>query len=98
MFELQFLFLKSSKKFIFNEVMDICVKIIFFKILTILDSHNFGANYQNTHFRVFSVLWGGLHQFLSKNLRKCFLVNFGGQQQNYISNYCVHSGGGGNDK
>jgi hypothetical protein len=61
--------------------MDICVKIIIFKILTTLDCPNFGANYQNTHFRVFSVLWVDLHQFLSKNFRKRFLVNFGGQQK-----------------
>jgi hypothetical protein len=49
-FDLQFLFLKSSKIFIIDEVMDICVKIIFFKILTTLDSHTFGAKYQNTYF------------------------------------------------
>jgi hypothetical protein len=57
------------------------LRAFFFNILTTLDSHNFGANYQNTQFRVFSVLWVDLQQFLSKNFRKRFLVNFGGQQK-----------------
>jgi hypothetical protein len=52
-----------------------------------MDSHNFGANYQNTHFRV-SVLWVGLHQFWSKNFRKRFLLNFRGQQKNENSDFC----------
>jgi hypothetical protein len=39
-FELQFLFL-TRKIFVFVEVMDICVKIFFFKMLTTLDHHNF---------------------------------------------------------
>jgi hypothetical protein len=68
--ELQFLFLKNSKIFIFEEVMDNCAKKIFFKILTTLDSHNFGANYQNTQF--FSVFWVGSNQFLSKSFRTDF--------------------------
>jgi hypothetical protein len=51
--------------------MDICVKIIFFKILTTLDSHNFGANYQNIQSGVFFCSLG-LHQFLSKNFEKKF--------------------------
>jgi hypothetical protein len=62
--ELQILFLKSSKIFIFDEVMD--VKIIFFKNLANFDSQNFGANYQNAHFRVFSVLWIGTSIFVKK--------------------------------
>jgi hypothetical protein len=81
-FGLQFLFLKSSKILIFDKVMDICVNFFIFKIWTTLDSHNFGANYQNTHFWVFCCFWVGLHQFLSKkNFRKRYLMNFGGQQK-----------------
>jgi hypothetical protein len=67
-FKLQFLFLKSSKIFIFHEVMDICVKIIFFKILTNLDSHSFGANYQNNHFRVFFCSLGWFTSIFVKKL------------------------------
>jgi hypothetical protein len=54
--------------------MDICVKIIFFKILTTLD--NFGANYQNTHLRDFFCSLGWFTSIFVKKLQKTFFGEF----------------------
>jgi hypothetical protein len=74
----------ATRNFLFiDEVMDICVKIIFFKILTTLHSHNFCANYQNLHFQVFFLFFGIVYiNFCQKNFRKLFLVNFEGPAKN----------------
>jgi hypothetical protein len=69
-FELQFLFLKSSKIFIYGHMRE---NYYFFQILTTMDSHNFGVNYQNTHFFC-SLNW--LTSFFVKKLKKTFFGEF----------------------
>jgi hypothetical protein len=66
---IQLSFLASSKIFIFNEVMDICMHF-FFQILATLNIHNFFGNYQITNFLVFSCSFGCFHDFLFKNIEK----------------------------
>jgi hypothetical protein len=68
-FELQFLFLKSSKIFICDKLMDICVKIIFFKILTTLDSTIILAQIIKIPILEFFLFFGLVY------------INFGGQQK-----------------